>query len=181
MPKLHTRLNNINTLTTLSSPPPNPVPILAPFRSRIHRQACRRGGAGAGGGGRTCTFIIGVRVWSPSGDGRSGCACRTDIPLFTLSCVGRACEAHRVPEGAEAAFASSLTGTRPRGAGGRRGIGLAWQVRAAVLAECLVPQGGVQDAFLRKSRATGPTNPAPQRGPARAKTAERGAGRCHIT
>jgi hypothetical protein len=74
----------------------------------------------------------------------------------------------------------SPTRTRPRGAGGRRGIGLAWQVRAAVLAECLVPQGGVQDAFLRKSRAIGPTNPAPQRGPARAKTAERGAGRCHI-
>lgn len=50
-------------------PTPPHFPYTLPVPSRIHRQACRRDGAGAGFEGETQNLIIRVRgKWSPSGD-----------------------------------------------------------------------------------------------------------------
>ena len=50
----------INHLPPSTSTPSQLVPKIPPFRSRIHRQACRRGGAGAGHEGQTQTSCTGL-------------------------------------------------------------------------------------------------------------------------
>ncbi|TWF43420.1 hypothetical protein FHW37_12047 [Neorhizobium alkalisoli] len=114
--------------------------------SRIHRQACRRGGIGAGCEGETQDLASRVRgKWSPSGETGSfdgfGPA-RHD--LMPDQGAGRACAAHRVVR--RTSFAGLSVRDTFRKTGGKR------------------PSG--------RTTAEGPKS--------RAKTAERGAERCHL-
>jgi hypothetical protein len=80
-------------LREISTPifrPPSSFPKLTPSRYRIHRQACRRGGIGAGCEGETQNLISRVREnglppWLAN---------RHVLRVSPLECPGRACEAH---------------------------------------------------------------------------------------
>jgi len=75
------------------SPPSAPVPSFRLSRYRMHRQACRRGGIGAGceGEGETQNLMHRVRENGLP----PGLADRHVLRVSPLECAGRACEAHK--------------------------------------------------------------------------------------
>ena len=93
-PPLHP--DPIKRLHPPTSSPSKPMPTICPFRSRIHRRACWRGGAGAGREGETRNLVVRVRrKWSPSGDMGRGEGKRTGLRLLMLEeRAGRACAIH---------------------------------------------------------------------------------------
>jgi hypothetical protein len=101
--------------------------IIAPFRRRIHRKALRRGGIGAGRGGRTQDFTAGVRgKWPPSGDGGGrdgvGPAASSRVPTQRRACLCGTQGGGTVPCGvrgfAKTRFARHRWKTAPTGSHG---------------------------------------------------------------
>jgi hypothetical protein len=174
---LNTSRNHFNIL---AQSPPSLIPALPthaynpPVPSRIHRQACWRGGTGADVKGKTQN--LGVRVrgkWSPSGDVGRVRSCRTDFSFrFPSWSAGRACEAHRVigaaPCGVRGFSRTRIVRRRWKTMpGGSHGL------RHRSLRACMTPSP--------QGHATVPTTPVIAEGPkSRILTAERGAERCHL-
>ena len=108
--------------------------------------------------------------WSPSGDTGEAAGCRTDP---AVSCperrVGRACAAHK---GAELADASASSAGMETG-------------RVVATPSAVSPRRALRMSnghALPGNRRSTPSSPAfAERPESRAKTAERGAGRCHLT
>ncbi len=147
------------------------MPTIPPSRPRIHRKALRRGGVGAGLEGMTRNLMHRARgKWSPSGDTGEMAGYRTDP---AVSCperrVGRACAAHK---GAELADASASSAGMETG-------------RVVAAPSAVSPRRALRMSnghALPGNRRSTPSSPAfAERPESRAKTAERGAGRCHLT
>ena len=150
--------------------PANPC-LQSPIPPRIHRKALRRGGVGAGREGATQNFTHRARgKWSPSGETGEMAGCRTGPPFCPDQVAGRACAAHNM-----AAAPCGVRGLRPcsHGAVEDDADRRSWLRHREILRACMTPS--------QEGRATVPTDPAiAERPQSRAKTAERGAARCHV-
>jgi hypothetical protein len=84
-------INGLREISASIFPVTPPFPKLTPSRHRMHRQACRRGGIGAGCEGETQNLTHRVRENGLP----PGLANRHVLRVSPLECPGRACEAHK--------------------------------------------------------------------------------------
>ena len=147
-----------------------------PIPSRIHCQAWQRGGIGAMCGEETQDLTHrACGKWSPSGDTGEAAGYRTSPVASRLERrVGRACAAHK---GAGSGGCVGIV---------RRDVAFPGRVRGALSSTITskVRASRTQNGKKRIAETGGqhPPDPAFAEGPeSRAKTAERGAGRCHFT
>jgi len=156
------------------SPPCESRPTILSSRQRIRCQAWQPGGVGACGAGRTCTFIArACGKWSPSGDTgeaaehrtdpvvsrperRAGCACAAHKGAGSGGCVGIVRRDDSSPERRQTPF-------RRQGPQG--------EVLHGEKPERPIPETGGRHPRIT-AFAEGPES--------QAKTAERGAERCHL-